>query len=114
MTERTAADGASRNGYQASHQWLLGVLRDAVREAVDAGPAGQDREGSLGWRIGAALGSLLAAHPVDRRGRCRLCRGRGWWSRRRVCMVFSEDALLAAPVQWPTTGPPGWRVGVGP
>jgi hypothetical protein len=39
----------------------------------------------------AALDSLLAAHPVDARGRGRLCRGRGWLGRRRrVCMVFRK------------------------
>jgi hypothetical protein len=37
----------------------------------------------------AALDSLLAAHPVDRRGRCRSCRRPGWLGRRRwVCMVY--------------------------
>jgi len=42
------------------------------------------------WRASAALYALLGAHPVDRRGRCRSCRGlRALLGRgRRVCRVL--------------------------
>ncbi|MGH3916020.1 MAG: hypothetical protein ACRDTC_21820 [Pseudonocardiaceae bacterium] len=45
--------------------------------------------GSVSWRACAALYSLVEEHPVDRRGRCRSCRGPGallGWGRRR-CQV---------------------------
>ncbi|MGH8574850.1 MAG: hypothetical protein ACREX8_20135 [Gammaproteobacteria bacterium] len=39
----------------------------------------------------AVVDSLLAAHPVDRRGRCRSCRYPGWLGRRpQVCVVFLQ------------------------
>ncbi|MGH3934554.1 MAG: hypothetical protein ACRDS1_06185 [Pseudonocardiaceae bacterium] len=82
-----AGDHASRSVYQASHGRLRGVLRGALRAAMDS----ESGVASMGFRAGVALDSLLAAHPVDRRGRCRSCRGRGWLARRRrVCMVFQQ------------------------
>ncbi|MDQ3761164.1 MAG: hypothetical protein M3460_05540, partial [Actinomycetota bacterium] len=44
---------------------------------------------AVGCGAGAALDALLAAHPVDRRGRCRSCRRQGWL-RNRVCLVYVE------------------------
>jgi hypothetical protein len=87
MTMPAAADHASLSVHQTSHGQLSGVLRVAARVAVES----ESEVGSIGCRASAALYSLLAAHPVDRRGRCRSCRGPGWLGRRRrVCMVFQK------------------------
>lgn len=74
--------------YQTEHdllcEMLRGLLMGEVESAHRAGECGQ-----VGCGAGAALHSLLAAHPVDRRGRCRSCRSPGWLGRRcRVCLVL--------------------------
>jgi hypothetical protein len=73
------------------HLREYGLLRELLRRFLVVeleSSRGTGRASRLGCGAGAALDSLLAAHRVDRRGRCRLCRGRGWWGRRRVCLVF--------------------------
>lgn len=76
------------------HQTEHDLLRDVLRRFLVAEVACLRRVGGCG-RVGcgavAALESLLAAHPVDRRGRCWSCRSPGWLGRRRrVCMVFRK------------------------
>ena len=76
--------------YQTEHDLLREMLRRflvaEVQSACDAGQCGRMVCGAV-----AALDSLLAAHPVDRRGRCRSCRRPRWLGRRRwVCMVYVE------------------------
>jgi hypothetical protein len=76
--------------HQTEHGLLCEVLRGFLVGEVDsahrAGECGQ-----VGCGAGAALYSLLAAHPLDRRGRCRSCGGPGWLGRRpRVCLVFRK------------------------
>lgn len=91
MTVRTAIDHASWNVYQASYQRLRDVLHNAVTHAAHTSSDARDGVGSLGWRMVGALDSLLAAHPVDRRGRCQSCRRSRFWKRhQRVCMVFQQ------------------------
>jgi hypothetical protein len=91
------------------HLREYGLLRELLRRFLVAeleSSRGTGRTSRLGCGAGAALDSLLAAHRVDRRGRCRLCRGRGWWGRRRVCLVFLKahywlrhcPGLLPAPL----------------
>jgi hypothetical protein len=78
----------SPNAYQTEHGLLCEMLRGFLVSEVQSscGPGGCGR---VGGGAGAALYSLLAAHPVDRRGRCRSCRSAGWLGRRRqVCLVF--------------------------
>jgi hypothetical protein len=74
--------------HQTEHGLLCEVLRGFLIGTV-VSSRGADGCGRAGYGAGAALYSLLAAHPVDGRGRCRSCRGRRWWGRRRqVCLVF--------------------------
>ncbi|MGQ0718320.1 MAG: hypothetical protein ACT4NP_13630 [Pseudonocardiales bacterium] len=76
--------------YQTSQGLLQAVLRDALLDVV-VSAHGVQAIGRVGFGACAGLYSLLAAHPVDRRGRCRSCRGPGWLGRRRqVCMVFQK------------------------
>lgn len=79
----------SPTGYQIEHGLLCDVLRSFLVGEVQAA-RGASRCGRVGCGAGAALYSLLAAHPVDQRGRCRSCRGSGWLGRRRVCMVLRK------------------------
>jgi len=93
----------SWNVHQTSHELLREALRAGLAAAVDSG-----RDGGIGptqCRASAALYALLGGHPVDRRGRCRSCRGlRALLGRRgRVCRVLvaarfylyqPEDMLL--------------------
>ncbi|MGH3692674.1 MAG: hypothetical protein ACRDRX_01490 [Pseudonocardiaceae bacterium] len=85
MTVHTAGDHG--NVYQAGYHRLRDVLHSAV---THTGSDARDGVESLAWRTGVALDSLLAAHPVDRRGRCRSCRRPRFWRRRRACMVFQQ------------------------
>ena len=75
------------------HRSEHGLLRELLRRFLAELESSGDPGGISGVSCGAAaaLDSLLAAHPVDARGRCRLCRRRGWLARRRrVCMVFQK------------------------
>jgi hypothetical protein len=74
----------------STHQ-VSEALCGALLAAMRSGPATQEGCDSILHRAGAALYSLLAAHPVDGRGRCRSCRGHRWRGRRRqVCLIFLE------------------------
>jgi hypothetical protein len=83
--------------HQTSYGWLCDALRGAARGEA-SGP-GID---AIGCRATGALNALLAAHPVDRRGRCRSCRrpgallGRG----RRTCLIYwTAHYWLLQPVE---------------
>ena len=82
--------GRNVNVYQTEHDLLREMLRRfLVAEMQSSRDAGQCVR--VVWGAVAALDSLLAAHPVDRRGRCRSCQRPGWLRRRRwVCMVYVE------------------------
>ena len=82
------ADGVSLSAHQTSHDHLRGMLRGAVRAAAESEPNGA--VGSMECRASAALDALLAAHPVDRVGRCRSCRRPGalLGCRRRRCLIY--------------------------
>lgn len=94
----------SPNVHQTSHELLREALRGALAAAV-----GSECDGSgvcsTPCRAIAALYMLLSAHQVDRRGRCRCCRGLRALPgrRRRICRVLiaarfylyqPEDMLL--------------------
>jgi len=110
--------GMSPNVHQTSHELLREALRGAMGVAVGS-ERGDGGIGSIPWRASAALYALLGAHPVDRRGRCRSCRGlRALLGRgRRVCRVLvvarfylyqPEDillGLLASELDQPATPP---------
>ena len=76
--------------YQTEHELLREMLRRfLVAEMQSSRGAGQC--GRVVCGAVAALDSLLAAHPVDRRGRCRSCQCPGWPGRRpRMCLVYVE------------------------
>ncbi len=82
---------------QTSYRLLCTALQDTVR----AGPHAHDRGGSIRYRASAVLYLLLLAHPIDRRGRCRACRGSGATIglRRRACRIHltALDWLLRHP-----------------
>lgn len=86
---RTGRPGMNPDLHQIEHGLLRELLRRFLVAELGCSHGGGIRQ--VGCGASAALDSLLAAHPVDRRGRCRLCRGRGWLGRRRrVCMVFRK------------------------
>jgi hypothetical protein len=79
------ASGMSPTVHQTSH----GLLCEMLRGFLISGLGSAHSAAREGGGAGAALYALLMAHPVDRRGKCRLCRGPGWLGRRRrVCLVF--------------------------
>jgi hypothetical protein len=85
-----SAPGRNVNVYQTEHELLREMLRRflvaEMQSSCGAGQCGRVVCGAV-----AALDSLLAAHPVNRRGRCRSCQRPGWLGRRRrVCMVYVE------------------------
>jgi hypothetical protein len=82
--------GRNVNVYQTEHDLLREMLRRfLVAEMQSARDVSQCSRVVCG--AVAALDSLLTAHPVDRRSRCRSCQRPGWLGRRRwVCMVYVE------------------------
>lgn len=83
---------------QISHR----LLCDALRETVHAEPATSDGIGSIRYRASAVLYRLLLEHPIDRRGRCRKCRGPGGMiglRRRAPCQIHltASDWMLRQP-----------------
>ena len=109
----------SWNVHQTSHELLREALRAGFAAAVGSG-RGDGGIGSTQCRASAALYALLGDHSVDRRGRCRSCRGlRALLGRRgRDCRVLvaarfylyqPEDMLLrllANELDQPATPPP--------
>lgn len=82
-----SASGEHVYSYQARHGQLRGVLGRYLRGAPGSS-SGAGRSDWVGYGAGAVLDALLADHPVDRRGRCWLCRSRGWLRcRRPVCLI---------------------------
>ncbi len=93
----------SSNAHQTSYELLREALHRALAAAVGSGCDGG--MGSTPCRAIAALYALLGDHQVDRRGRCRCCRGLRALPgrRRRVCRILiaarfylyqPEDMLL--------------------
>jgi hypothetical protein len=79
--------------HQTSHDQLRGMLRGAVRAAVESDGA----LGSVGCRASVALDALLAAHPVDRVGRCRSCRRPGALLGLSVISTRDDEAASTRP-----------------
>ena len=97
MSSTIEALPSAPSAHQASYGWLCDTLHGVAR-AEAFGPG----IGAIGCRASAALNALLAAHPVDRRGRCRSCRrpgalfGRG----RRTCLSYwTANYWLLQPVE---------------
>ena len=86
MSLTTEATASAPSAHQVSYGWLCEVLRGAVQAEAASGPG----IGTIECRATAALNALLAAHPVDRRGRCRSCRRPGalWGRGRRTCLIY--------------------------
>lgn len=77
--------------YQTSYELLCRLLRKVLVDGVQAGCGAAGGIGSVQFRASATLYALLRAHPLDREGRCRSCRGPGavfGWRRR--CWVHRE------------------------
>lgn len=76
--------------YLSEHDLLRTMLRSFLVAKVESG-GGAGEGDHVACAAGAALESLLAAHPVDRQGRCTSCRAPGWLRRRHwECMVFAK------------------------
>lgn len=77
------------NAHQTSHRLMRQELYATLRAIIDSARIGSEIDPNQ-LRTSAALYVLLRAHPVDTRGRCRSCRGRGGLPgrRRRVCRVY--------------------------
>lgn len=85
---KTVKPGPS--AYQTTYALLCEAMRRILGDAVESGCGGP--LGSVEYRASGALYTLLAAHPVDRRGRCRACWRRGVVVGRgnRRCRVYVE------------------------
>ncbi len=82
--------GMNKNVHQIEHDLLRELLRRFLMAEVQSS-RGAGRCGRVVCGAVATLDSLLADHPVDRRGRCRLCRRPGGPGRRpRMCVVFRK------------------------
>ena len=87
---RNGRPGMNPDRHRSAHGRLREMLRQFMVAELESS-RGTGGIGRVSCGAAAALDSLLAAHSVDARGRCRLCRGRRWWGRRRrVCMVFQK------------------------
>ena len=76
--------------YQTEHGVLREMLHRFLVDTVQS-PRGVAGCGQVVCGAVAVLDSLLAAHPVDQRGRCRSCRYPRWLGRRPpVCVVFLQ------------------------
>ncbi|HET9257201.1 MAG TPA: hypothetical protein VFO16_18655 [Pseudonocardiaceae bacterium] len=84
-----SVSGVSGNSYQARYGLLRAVLRELLAD-VGKSPRSVAELDWAGYSAGAALDALLAAHPVDRHGRCRSCRRRGVTRRRPVCLILVQ------------------------
>jgi hypothetical protein len=79
-----------RSAHQKSHAAMCALLQQVLKDAVQSGTDTAAGIDSVACRATAGLYALLINHLIDRRGRCQLCRSRGWWGRRRVCLVFRK------------------------
>ncbi|MGB8202439.1 MAG: hypothetical protein WCF33_22595 [Pseudonocardiaceae bacterium] len=114
------------SGHQAIYDAIYTALRQVLREAIQAKPGDAEGLDSLPCRVSGALYALLMAHPIDRHGRCRLCRRPGsvLGRRRQDCAVYFEvrswlgesDTLLRTRIadQWQLTRKPEARVATTP
>ncbi len=77
--------------YQTSYDLLCRLQRKVLVDGVQAGRDAAGGIGSVQFRASATLYALLRAHPLDREGRCRSCRGPGAvFGRRHRCWVHRE------------------------
>jgi hypothetical protein len=81
--------GMKAHAYQTEHSLLRKVLRRFLVAKLESSRA-TGESGQVACGAAAALDSLLAAHPLDRRGRCRSCQRPGWLGRRQRCLVYVE------------------------
>lgn len=84
--------------YQTRHR----LLRERVEGVLRRGEAGGHPQDEDTLRLAAAALVLLERHPVDGKGRCRVCRsgGRWWAGRKRSCSVFAVlDFYLDEPIE---------------
>ncbi len=88
-------EDTSRTVEQTNHR----LIRDALRETLQAGPSALEKAGSLRYRASAVLYLLLLEHPLDERGRCWSCPGVLRWLRPRPCQIHlkASDWLLHHP-----------------
>jgi hypothetical protein len=85
----------STSVHQTSYDLMCRVLRQGLRDAVQAGPGAAGGIGTVECQAVAALYLLLMDHPMDRRGRCRSCRRPGavFGPRWRHCRVHGKAKL---------------------
>jgi len=85
----------STSVHQISYDLMCRVLRQMLRDAVQADPGAAGGIGTVECQAVAALYLLLMDHPIDQRGRCRSCRrpravfGLRW----RCCRVYVKAVL---------------------
>ena len=72
--------------HQTTHAVVRRELRAGLLDTHDR--PGAEGVGSVVYRAAAALYALLLEHPVDRRGRCCLCRRSTAVLRRRHCRIY--------------------------
>ncbi len=75
------------------------LIRDALRETLQAGPGAVEKVGSLRYRASAVLYLLLLEHAIDGRGRCWFCSGVLSGLRPQRCQIHvkASDWLLRRP-----------------
>lgn len=75
---------------QTSHRLVCDTLHGVLRQFAEARPGAGEEIGSMLCRVSAVVYTLLLDHPIDRRGRCRSCRGPGplIGLRRRPCRIY--------------------------
>jgi hypothetical protein len=90
-----AMTSTSRTIEQTHHR----LIRDALRETLQAGPGALENIDSLRYRASAVLYLLLLEHPLDERGRCWSCPGALSWLRPRPCQIHlkASEWLLHHP-----------------
>lgn len=86
----------------AAYERELAVVLDTVLTG-DLGTDGTTVERRVVESLGALVW-LIAAHRVDRRGRCRVCRP-AWWRHRSLCTIYRALILYMRPASTYTPEP---------